>query len=380
MLERLKLTLAALSSFIVLFSVSAVAFAEDLTFPLGTATPSETCGACHSAIYREYTLGTGSDNRSAHAQANHGNPAMPAKASSSATAHATALAESRGQDKKDFYCDSCHFPDPFNITGKGADGKLKPKTASAANGGLTCASCHLTPEGNIRAAHATSGAPHKTVVEPALQSSIMCGHCHGYQSPDKRVPGKMFQTFLEWQEDYYKPGLGKDQCQDCHMPRTLRKTAEDFDVPPRSVGRHTWTGAHSRQRHLSSLGVTIVQPYENKQSLDFAVVNIGAGHSVPTGEPSRAVYLQVEVSDKKGVGKDRREWMFAPTSDGQTTDVMGPHESSIRAGEERTLRWDPSLAPGEYTVKARLLYCTDRFQTKPVKEEVTSAELVITAK
>lgn len=30
-------------------------------FPLGTATPSELCGACHQAIYREFATGFGSD-------------------------------------------------------------------------------------------------------------------------------------------------------------------------------------------------------------------------------------------------------------------------------------------------------------------------------
>lgn len=380
MLEPLKLTVASLSSLIMLVSITPGAFAEDLTFPLGTATPSETCGECHNAVYREYMLGTGSDNHSAHTMPKAGKLSLPAKVGSSPTAHASALSEARGGDKKEFHCNSCHFPDAFNITDKGANGQVQPRTAAAANEGLTCASCHLTPDGYIRATHNTTSAPHKTVVEPEQQASILCGHCHGYQSPDKRVVGRMFQTFLEWQEDYYKPGLGKQQCQDCHMPRTLRKTAEDFDVPPRAVGRHIWTGAHSRQRHLNSLSLTIVQPYENKHLLDFQVVNIGAGHSVPTGEPSRAVFLQVEVLDTKGVSKARKEWMFAPTRDGGSADVQGPHESSIRAGEERTLAWDPALTPGEYTVQAKLLYSLDRFQSKPVKEEITSATLAITAK
>jgi len=376
-LERLKLKVASLSSLILLFSYTSVSFAESLTFPQGTATPSETCGECHGAVYREYILGVGSDTHSAHSQPKPGKISMPAKVSSSGTAHASTLSESRGGDKKDFHCNSCHFPDAFNISDIGANGQVQPKTAAAANGGLTCASCHLTPDGYIRATHSTTSAPHKTITEPALQSSILCGHCHGYQSPDERVVGKMFQTFLEWQEDYYKPGLGKQQCQDCHMPRTLRKTAEDFDVPPRAVGRHIWTGAHSRQRHLNSLSLTIVQPDESKHLLDFDVVNIGAGHSVPTGEPSRAVFLQVEVLDKKGASRAKKEWMFAPTPDGKRTDVQGPHESSIRAGEERILSWDPVLASGEYTVKAKLLYALDRFENKPVMEEITSATLAI---
>jgi hypothetical protein len=75
--------------------------------------------------------------------------------------------------------------------------------------------------------------------------------------------------------------------------------------------------------------------------------------------------------------------MFAPTRDGSPTDVQGPHESPIRAGEERIVSWEPAVTPGEYTVKARLLYSLDRFQEKPVKEgesEITTATLDLTAK
>jgi hypothetical protein len=75
-------------------------------------------------------------------------------------------------------------------------------------------------------------APHETVLEPAIQSSAMCAYCH---SVGKRLVGRQTQTFLEWREDFNKAGLGKQQCQDCHMPRTTRKAAEDFDVPLRRL-------------------------------------------------------------------------------------------------------------------------------------------------
>jgi nitrate/TMAO reductase-like tetraheme cytochrome c subunit len=394
-----------LTLLIMLVAFPAAGCAEDLTFRLGTATPSETCGECHGAIYREYVLGVGSDTHAAHPLSQTkpgGTISMPANVSSSATAHASALSDAHDSNESSFHCNSCHFPDAFNISDIGATGKVKPKTEAAANAGLTCASCHLTPDGYIRGTHSVN-APHRTITETALQSSTLCGHCHGYQTPDKRIVGKMFQTFLEWQEDYYKPGLGKQQCQDCHMPRTLRKTAEDFDVPPRAVARHLWTGAHSRQRHLDSLSLTIVQPDKGKHQLALQVSNIGAGHSIPTGEPSRAVFLRVEVLDKKGASRARKEWMFAPSYGNRPddrafleqdkklpngaaaarADAQGPHESSLRAGEDRVLPWEPTLAPGEYTVKARLVYTLDRYNDKPTPEdqsEIGNATLKFTTK
>jgi nitrate/TMAO reductase-like tetraheme cytochrome c subunit len=404
---RLKFTgMMSFALLIALVSLSGVARAEDLSFPQGTATPSETCGACHGAIYQEYLLGVGSDIHASHpaSQARaDGKISLPARVSSSATAHASAWFDTKdvGSEKLG-YCNGCHFPEAFNLSGMDSSGKVKPNTGMTSKGGLTCAACHLTPEGNIRGTHVTH-APHRTIVEPAQQSSALCGHCHGFDAPDKRVVGKMFQTFLEWQEDYYKPGLGKQQCQDCHMPRTLRKTAEDFDVPERAVARHLWTGAHSLQRHLNSLSLTLVQPDDGKHRLDLHVSNIGAGHSIPTGEPSRAVFLRVEVLDAKGESKARKEWMFAPSYSNRPddkafleqdkslpngtaaprADAQGPHESSLRAGEDRVLAWDPALAPGEYTVRAQLVYTLDRYSDKPAhgdQSEITSATLKLITK
>ncbi|MDP2984454.1 MAG: hypothetical protein Q8O92_14140, partial [Candidatus Latescibacter sp.] len=45
----------------VLFTASALA--AGMEFPDGTATPSEMCGACHKAIYKEFALGFGGDSQ-----------------------------------------------------------------------------------------------------------------------------------------------------------------------------------------------------------------------------------------------------------------------------------------------------------------------------
>jgi hypothetical protein len=42
-------------------------------------------------------------------------------------------------------------------------------------------------------------------------------------------------------------------------------------------------------------------------------------------------------------------------------DAQGPHESVIRAGEERILEWEPKLAAGSYTVRATLIYDLNRY-------------------
>ncbi len=304
--------------------------------------------------------------------------------------------------EKRSYCNSCHFPDSFAIEDMDVGWKIKPKPGMPTQGGLTCAGCHLTPEGIIRGAR-NIDAPHITIADPAFQTSAVCAQCHNYNGAAKRAVGREMRTFLEWREDFSGPGLGKQQCQDCHMQRTLRKVAEDYDGAPRPVARHTFTGANSRQRHLDSLSLTIIQPVDGKRELVFQVSNIGAGHSVPTGPSGRAVFLQVDALDKEGISRARKEWMFAPSCsdrpddkafleedkklpDGAAqarADAQGPHESSIRAGEDRRLAWEPDLASGEYMVKSKLVYTLDRYNDKPTscsQPEIGATALAITIK
>ncbi len=360
---------------------------EMLQFPDGTATPSELCGACHQAIYREYAEGFGADLQ--YGEILYESPAgkkvmgMPAK-TSLPSLHAVAgtepfpiharLVEEAGQS-----CNVCHFPLPFEIAemNKAEIAKPKPRPKAEEAGGLTCASCHLTPDGKIRGPYDVK-APHQTVRDPKIQTSEMCASCH---SLGARVVGKQTQTFLEWREDFSKSGLGRQHCQDCHMPKTQRKMAEDFDVPIRAVARHLWTGGHSPQRVRTALSMVIVQAEAGLPRLDLHVINLGAGHSVPTGSNRRAVYLRTEIRGPADTVVASEEWMFAPWFQNRPddrkyveeekkgpdalaamqADAQGPHEAPIRAGEERIISWTPKLGVGDYTVRARLIYDLNRY-------------------
>jgi nitrate/TMAO reductase-like tetraheme cytochrome c subunit len=385
---------------------SAVALAEQMTFPEGTATPSETCGACHKAIYREFAFGFGSDihYKPTSLPTKQGEKLnMPVNVSDTATAHAFAGVEpypihAREAEEEGKSCNVCHFPEPFAIPDMSIAEMTKPKARPKGKeaGGLTCASCHLTPEGKIRGPYEVGSAPHATVMEPAIQTSAMCAYCH---SMGKRVPGKQTQTFLEWREDFYKHHLGKQHCQDCHMPRTMRKVAEDFDNPVEAVARHLWTGGRSQQRLASALSMAVSQQNEGKSNLTFHVINIGAGHSVPTGSNRRAIYLNVEIQDKNGKNVAQKEWMFAPwyglrpddkkfleedkkrpdAIAAMQADAQGPHEEIIRAGEERILPWTPELKSGEYTVKARLIYDLNRYNDRSFTDDLTEINSTVLA-
>ncbi len=94
-----------------------------LQFPQGTATPSEFCGACHKAIYREVSEGFGSDLRYGEIlyESPEGNKTigMPAK-TSIPTLHALAGTDpfpmhARSVEEGGRSCNVCHFPQPFEI-------------------------------------------------------------------------------------------------------------------------------------------------------------------------------------------------------------------------------------------------------------------------
>ena len=355
-------------------------------FPLGTATPSEVCGRCHQAIFQEVTEGFGADLdfREIVYEAPTGQTLirLPRSAPVS-TLHAIAGTDPFPLHARDIEaagrsCTVCHYPQPFEILDIDiADVPTPiPRPREEESGGLTCASCHLTPGGKIRGPYDVS-APHATVRDPKIQTSAMCAFCH---SEGARLVGKQTQTFLEWREDFSKRGLGPQQCQDCHMPPTERKMAEDYDVPVRRGTRHLWTGGHSVARIRSALNLAIVQPETAQSSLDFHVINTGAGHSVPTGSNRRAVYLRVDVHDGENKVFAAADWMFAPWFANRPddrkyleedrrlanplfaqADAQGPHEAPLRAGEERVLSWAPTLPPGTYTVRARLIYDLNRY-------------------
>ena len=369
-----------------------------MQFPQNSATPSETCGGCHQAIYKEFSEGSGSDLRwpkmETYSSSEPGAALIDGVAKSThpaTTAHAAAGTdpwpiEASKVEEHGKKCNICHYPQALDYPDPAA-AKITPPKPRADNqeAGITCASCHITADGKIRGPYGVN-APHATIKDERIQTSVACAYCH---SNGERVVGKQTQTFLEWREDYYKAGLGTQQCQDCHMPKTTRKLAENFDVPERVVARHLWTGGHSLQRTASALNLTIVQPNAGEPQLALHVTNIGAGHSVPTGSNRRAIYLVAEVIDAEKRVLASREWMFAPWFGNRPddkafveedkkgpepvaapqADLEGPHETIIRAGEERVLGWTPELVAGRYTVRARLIYDLNRYNDRSYEED-----------
>ncbi len=363
----------------------------------GRSPTSEECGTCHVTLYREYAMGFGSDLKYRDTTGKAGQERIldvPANVSTTGTGHSLAaldpypvhaLEEGTGNGA----CRTCHFPRTFAIPeiDQVSVGKPDPRPPEEEFGGVRCSSCHLTPDGAIRTPHQVQ-APHETIQDERIHTSVMCAYCHSLGS---YTPGSQTQTFLEWREDFFRAGLGKLHCQDCHMPRTLRKTAETFDVPIRPVARHLWTGGHSSQRVMNAATAVIVQPVAGESRFEFHVANVGAGHSIPSGSNRRALYLIAEIQDQQERIVASREWLFAPWYGNRPddrafveadrlrpdsiaatqADLQGPHEAILRGGENRALPWSPSLKPGSYTVKARLIYDLNRYNDWTLSQDQT---------
>ena len=92
-----------------------------MEFPDGTATPSELCGSCHQAIYKEFSTGFGSDLR--WNDMRNYPPTQPATAllegvakgmARSGTAQNPWPLDARNIEDHGKQCNVCHFPQPFD--------------------------------------------------------------------------------------------------------------------------------------------------------------------------------------------------------------------------------------------------------------------------
>lgn len=389
----MRSTITIMTANLLLIAAASYGATEKAAFPLGAATPSEVCGSCHSAIYREYALGFGSDQSNRATFRNSTTSMLPDNFSSKATGHALSginADQARQHEIEVVPCNSCHSPEGFAIPVKldiSEVDKPRARTGAAAEPGLNCASCHLTPDGKVRGPY-NIASPHRNQPDLNIKTSLMCAYCH---SLGKRVPGSQTQTFLEWRDDFFLKGLGRQNCQDCHMPHTVRRLSDDTTLPDRVSSRHLWTGGRSLQRLLNALNQVIVQPAGDKALFNFHVINIGAGHSVPTGSHRRAVYLQAEAVAQDGRVVAKREWLFAPWYGNRPddsryleedkkrpdyeaaarADAQGPHEAILRAGEERVLSWSPELPAGRYTIHSRLIYDLNRYNDRSDRRDQT---------
>jgi len=144
-------------------------------------------------------------------------------------------------------------------------------------------------------------------------------------------------------------------CQSCHMPEVARPVTNGG--PIRQGRRHLWRGGHDPDMVKRAVAVLVkaypATPKAGEQvRFTLTVINAGAGHKIPTGDPDRHFTVEFIVQDKQDKVLDRR------------TDTMG-----------RWILWQPAivelydnrllpLASRDYTFSYRLPTNQDKMTLK----------------
>ena len=297
-----------------------------------TSLKAESCGQCHREIYAEW-------KSSIHAQA-YQDPFFHAYWT---------------KDKHIWVCLNCHTPlenqQPTLIKsiprGRVEKALQEPNPdfdAEYQKEGVTCAACHVR-DGMILGPYDDSAAPHPTEFDPSFRTTQICYRCHNVLSG----PAQFYNvgpcgTYAEYEGKFFMKERGFI-CQSCHMPEIDRPVAEGS--PIRRGRQHLWRGGHDPDMVKRALAIQVAAaPSVPKAGEDLAVtltlVNAGAGHKVPTGDPDRHFTVEFELKDRSGKAV------------AQQTDTMG-----------RWIMWQPAivelydnrllpLASREYAFSTRL--------------------------
>jgi len=236
-------------------------------------------------------------------------------------------------DQTEHFCVSCHS-NIGTVAGRGGVGSAFDSFDPIVLEGVTCESCHrvtgvfrksnaghvLDPEspmqGTVRAGNRSPY--HETEKSAVLGTPELCASCHDVSSQSGL---QLEQPYVEWSDSQARTnGL---VCIDCHMPRTLGRSAEGFGLPERPVRQHAFLGigalAAATASHASEadaigrevrelLGRSVAVSIESdvfsargRARLYVVVHNRVEGHRFPTGSAFfRQLWLRVRVRDAQG--------------------------------------------------------------------------------
>lgn len=293
---------------------------------------AESCGTCHREIYEEWKT-------SIHAQA-YQDPFFQAYWK---------------KDRQIWVCLNCHTPlenQQPTLIKEIPRGRVE-KAVQAPNPrydpeyqkeAITCAACHVR-DGVILGPYDDSVAPHPTKSDPAFRTTQVCYRCHNVVSG----PAQFYRfgpcgTYAEYEGKYFMKEKGMI-CQSCHMPEVGRPVATGG--PIRQGRRHLWKGGHDPEMIKRAVAVLVRADPPSPKAGDqvrvtLTLINAGAGHKIPTGDPDRHFTVEFLLQDAGGRVHDRQ------------MDTIG-----------RWILWQPvilelhdnrllPLASAEYTFRARL--------------------------
>ncbi len=315
---------------LLLSAMPAAAAGEPPPLKAGVVSGAEECGSCHKEV-----LGKWKD--SMHAQAVT-DPVFQA-------AYMQAFLDSDGKAKQ--ICLDCHAP----VAAINGDTGLKEVVTRE---GITCHFCHSItathPNGKKRfdvkvgaMLAGPRGGSGKTTYHSSVKSDLhrspdLCAACHEYEANGVKIMG----TWSEWKSS---PQAAKGTvCQQCHMPleNSVNQKGERI-----SVFSHSLAGGHSivQLRKGVVLNIRNVERFNDRTVVDLEIENSGAGHSLPTGIPTRKLVLFVQVT-----GADNRSQKKSVVYEKIIFDKKGrelTRDSDIMQGLGAVIAKDNRIAAGE---------------------------------
>lgn len=318
-------------------------------------TSARVCGSCHEDIYNTW-------KNSLHAFS-LSDPIFD-------VAYMHALKEA-GDDAKQL-CLRCHAP----MTMFNGDFDLDQGVTRE---GVSCDFCHTITEVDLgnpekpysadpglvkRSVLKEARSPtHEVVYSDLHGKSEFCGGCHNYSAPSGVA---IMSTYEEWRNGpYAEEGI---QCQNCHMVLTEGSVVSS-DYKTSAPGFHLHNLIHDTNQLKSAMQVRVLSAERTSHGLnvEVEVENVGSGHMVPTGMPSREVVLRVSVESKEDVlTKERRYRKVVADEIGRplTRDfemllrgarILTDNRIAPREKRREAFRFDVPEA-GSLTVKATLTY------------------------
>lgn len=308
---------------------------------------AESCGTCHREIYEEW-------KSSIHASA-YRDPFFQAYWK---------------KDRNIWVCLNCHTPlenqQPTLIKdiprGRVEKAVQEPNPRYDPEYQLeavTCAACHVR-DGVILGPFDDSVAPHPTQFDPNFRTAQVCYRCHNVVSG----PAQFYRvgpcgTYAEYEGKYFMQERGYI-CQSCHMPEVDRPAADGG--PIRRGRRHLWRGGHDPDMIKRAVAIQVkVDPSAPKPGdrvrFTLTLINAGAGHKIPTGDPDRHFTVEFLVENGARQVLDRQvdtmgRWILWQPA------IVEVYDNRLLplAGRDYTYEYRVPAGSERLTVKTRVRY------------------------
>lgn len=200
-------------------------------------------------------------------------------------------------------CLSCHAP----TTRISKDVDLKNPITSE---GVGCDFCHSVKGINLSSSdpfeleptkkkwgplQKSSTPAHETGYAEVFEQARFCGTCHDYVN-ERGVT--VLGTYSEWKNSpQAKEGV---TCQNCHMPKIEGRIVSSGGNPSQGnfIHSHAAAGGHSASmiKKAVSLKIEKVERAGDKIHAVVQLENVGSGHLVPTGLPTRKLVLKFQAT------------------------------------------------------------------------------------